>query len=78
MGEDSVEAAVAEMGSGGARYALSSSLSSPSELTVTFLYAGILPVPPSQRTDRHYSKVFFVFFSANFNILSYVSSTFAT
>lgn len=34
--------------------------------------AGILPVAPEDRTDRHYSKVFFVFFSANFNILSCV------
>lgn len=45
-------------------------LGSPHKLTT--LLAGILPVPPSQRTDRHYSKVFFVFFSANCNILSYV------
>ncbi|KAI0726995.1 NCS cytosine-purine permease [Fomitopsis betulina] len=36
---------------------------------------GILPVPPSQRTDTHYSKVFFVFFSANCNILSFSAGT---
>ncbi|KZT63359.1 hypothetical protein DAEQUDRAFT_733926 [Daedalea quercina L-15889] len=36
---------------------------------------GILPVPPAQRTDRHYSKIFFVFFSANFNILSFSAGT---
>jgi len=36
---------------------------------------GILPVPPEERTDRHYSKVFFVFLSANFNILSFSAGT---
>lgn len=74
VGEDPVATAVAEMGSGGTRCVparlVPARLSSPHELTT--LYAGILPVPPSQRTDTHYSKVFFVFFSANCNILSYV------
>ncbi|TFY67454.1 hypothetical protein EVJ58_g1602 [Rhodofomes roseus] len=36
---------------------------------------GIVPVAPEDRTDRHYSKVFFVFFSANFNILSFSAGT---
>jgi hypothetical protein len=31
---------------------------------------GILPVPFDQRVDPSYNKIFFVFFSANFNILS--------
>ena len=35
---------------------------------------GILPVPPELRTDSQYSKIFFVWFSMNFNILSFVSS----
>ena len=34
---------------------------------------GILPVPPEQRTDRQFSKIFFIWLSANCNILSYVS-----
>ncbi|KAI0089670.1 NCS cytosine-purine permease [Irpex rosettiformis] len=36
---------------------------------------GILPVPPSQRTDTHYSKIFFIWGSANFNILSFSAGT---
>lgn len=35
--------------------------------------AGIYPVPPEQRLDRQFHKIFFIWFSANFNILSYVS-----
>jgi len=33
---------------------------------------GILPVPPECRTDTQYNKIFFVWFSMNFNILSFV------
>lgn len=33
---------------------------------------GILPVPPECRTDTQYSKIFFIWFSMNFNILSFV------
>lgn len=36
--------------------------------------SGILPVPPELRTDLQYSKIFFVWFSMNFNILSFVNS----
>lgn len=34
--------------------------------------SGILPVPPERRTDTQYSKIFFIWFSMNFNILSFV------
>lgn len=34
--------------------------------------SGILPVPPEGRTDTQYSKIFFIWFSMNFNILSFV------
>ena len=37
-------------------------------------FSGILPVPPERRTDTQYSKIFFVWFSMNFNILSFVHS----
>ena len=33
---------------------------------------GILPVPLDERTDKPYSKIFFIWFSMNVNILSYV------
>ena len=33
---------------------------------------GILPVPPECRTDTQYNKIFFVWFSMNLNILSFV------
>ena len=33
---------------------------------------GILPVPPERRTDTQYNKIFFIWFSSNFNILSSV------
>ena len=36
------------------------------------IVSGILPVPPERRTDRQYSKIFFIWFSMNFNILSFV------
>ncbi|KAI0797398.1 cytosine-purine permease [Irpex lacteus] len=36
---------------------------------------GILPVPPSQRTDTQYSKIFYIWLSANFNILSFSAGT---
>lgn len=36
---------------------------------------GILPVPVEQRTDGQFSKIFFIWFSANFNILSFSSGT---
>ncbi|TDL19554.1 cytosine-purine permease [Rickenella mellea] len=36
---------------------------------------GILPVPRAQRTDRQFSKIFFIWFSANFNILSFSAGT---
>jgi len=36
---------------------------------------GILPVPIDQRVDPQYSKIFFVFLSANFNILSFSQGT---
>ncbi|EMD31874.1 hypothetical protein CERSUDRAFT_119154 [Gelatoporia subvermispora B] len=36
---------------------------------------GILPVPAEQRTDTQYSKIFFIWFSANFNILSFSAGT---
>ncbi|OCH93364.1 NCS cytosine-purine permease [Obba rivulosa] len=32
---------------------------------------GILPVPAEQRTDTQFSKIFFIWLSANFNILSF-------
>ncbi|KAI0938693.1 hypothetical protein AcV5_000314 [Taiwanofungus camphoratus] len=34
---------------------------------------GILPVPPEDRTDTQYSKLFFIWLSFNFNILSFSS-----
>lgn len=37
---------------------------------------GILPVQPEERTDTHYSKIFFIWLSFNFNILSCVVSCF--
>lgn len=33
---------------------------------------GILPVPPHERTETQYNKIFYIWLSANFNILSYV------
>ncbi len=33
---------------------------------------GITPVPVAERVDTQYSKIFFIWLSANFNILSYV------
>ncbi|KAF8157054.1 NCS cytosine-purine permease [Crassisporium funariophilum] len=36
---------------------------------------GIRPVPIDERTDRPYSKIFFVWFSMNFNILSFSAGT---
>ncbi|KAG6334992.1 hypothetical protein ID866_4093 [Astraeus odoratus] len=36
---------------------------------------GIVPVPYEQRTDRQFYKVFFVWFSMNFNILSFSAGT---
>ncbi|KAI0684962.1 NCS cytosine-purine permease [Cytidiella melzeri] len=36
---------------------------------------GILPVPPNQRTDTQYSKIFYIWLSANFNILSFSAGT---
>ncbi|KIL64408.1 hypothetical protein M378DRAFT_163147 [Amanita muscaria Koide BX008] len=36
---------------------------------------GIQPVPPEQRTDTRLLKVFFIWFTANFNILSFSSGT---
>ena len=33
---------------------------------------GVRPVPIEERTDTQIFKIFFVFFTANFNILSYV------
>ncbi|EIN08700.1 cytosine-purine permease [Punctularia strigosozonata HHB-11173 SS5] len=36
---------------------------------------GILPVPVEQRTDRRYSKVFYLWLSWNFNILSFSAGT---
>ncbi|KZT10370.1 NCS cytosine-purine permease [Laetiporus sulphureus 93-53] len=36
---------------------------------------GILPVPLEDRTDTQYSKVFFIWLSANFNILSFSAGT---
>ena len=37
-----------------------------------FFDQGIFPVPVEERKDRQFYKVFFVWFSANFNVLSYV------
>ncbi|TFK41715.1 cytosine-purine permease [Crucibulum laeve] len=36
---------------------------------------GIRPVPELERTDPQYSKIFFIWFSANFNILSFSAGT---
>ncbi|KAI6150039.1 permease for cytosine/purines, uracil, thiamine, allantoin-domain-containing protein [Pisolithus thermaeus] len=36
---------------------------------------GIVPVPYEQRTDRQFYKIFFVWFSMNFNILSFSTGT---
>ncbi|KAI0795398.1 cytosine-purine permease [Abortiporus biennis] len=36
---------------------------------------GIVPVPPDERTDSQFYKIFFVWFSANFNILSFSAGT---
>ncbi|PCH44946.1 hypothetical protein WOLCODRAFT_139341 [Wolfiporia cocos MD-104 SS10] len=36
---------------------------------------GILPVPPEDQTDRQYNKIFFIWLSANFNILSFSAGT---
>lgn len=36
---------------------------------------GIVPVPDEQRTDRQFYKIFFVWFSMNFNILSFSTGT---
>jgi hypothetical protein len=34
-------------------------------------FLGILPIPLDERTDKPYSKIFFIWFSVNINILSY-------
>lgn len=34
-------------------------------------YEGIHPVPVEARTETHFSKIFFIWMSANVNILSY-------
>lgn len=34
---------------------------------------GIRPVAAEERTDTQFNKIFFLWFSANFNILSYVT-----
>ncbi|KDQ60371.1 hypothetical protein JAAARDRAFT_126119 [Jaapia argillacea MUCL 33604] len=36
---------------------------------------GILPVPVEERTDKQFSKIFFIWLSANFNILSFSAGT---
>jgi hypothetical protein len=36
---------------------------------------GIHPVQESDRTDTQFSKIFFIWFSANFNILSFSAGT---
>ncbi|KLO11397.1 NCS cytosine-purine permease [Schizopora paradoxa] len=36
---------------------------------------GIFPVPPEQRVDKQFHKIFFIWFSANFNILSFSAGT---
>ncbi|KAF8656966.1 hypothetical protein AX16_002321 [Volvariella volvacea WC 439] len=36
---------------------------------------GIRPTPLEERTDTRYSKIFFIWFSANFNILSFSAGT---
>ncbi|PSR97591.1 hypothetical protein PHLCEN_2v4298 [Hermanssonia centrifuga] len=36
---------------------------------------GILPVPPELRTDTQYNQIFFIWLSANFNILSFSAGT---
>ncbi|THU97050.1 NCS cytosine-purine permease [Dendrothele bispora CBS 962.96] len=36
---------------------------------------GILPVPPEERTDTQFFKIFFLWFSTNFNILSFSAGT---
>jgi cytosine/uracil/thiamine/allantoin permease len=36
---------------------------------------GIHPVPVEQRTDPQFSKIFFIWFTANFNILSFSAGT---
>ena len=42
----------------------------PSMCPSLFLFAGITPVAESERVDTQYSKIFFIWLSANFNILS--------
>lgn len=36
---------------------------------------GIFPVPPELRVDKQFHKIFFIWFSANFNILSFSAGT---
>ncbi|KAI5117823.1 hypothetical protein M0805_003301 [Coniferiporia weirii] len=36
---------------------------------------GIYPVPRERRTDKHFHKIFFIWFAANFNILSVSTGT---
>ncbi|CAA7268419.1 unnamed protein product [Cyclocybe aegerita] len=44
-------------------------------LTLGVEERGIWPVPLDERVDRPYSKIFFVWFSMNFNILSFSAGT---
>lgn len=38
-------------------------------------HLGIWPVPPEERTDTQFFKIFFIWFTANFNILSFSAGT---
>lgn len=40
-----------------------------------YMNTGIRPVQPEERTDTQFSKIFFIWFTMNFNILSYEKSS---
>jgi hypothetical protein len=40
------------------------------DIFLTLDLTGILPVPPNLRTDTQFSKIFYIWLSANLNILS--------
>lgn len=41
----------------------------------SLITVGIWPVPPEERTDTQFFKIFFIWFTANFNILSFSAGT---
>ncbi|EGO03321.1 hypothetical protein SERLA73DRAFT_165054 [Serpula lacrymans var. lacrymans S7.3] len=50
-------------------------IASPTLLSWGVEARGTVPVPLEERTETHFSKIFFVWFSMNFNILSFSTGT---